>query len=953
MSKIFVTVVLNPFLPKIKENRIIEELPYKRQTLGELFCEFFPIPDPNIKIVASVNGCVYENPDMRQFVLPNDSVVFVPIPQGGGGGGSNPMMIIASIVVAAIAWYAAPMIVGGLFGQAFLATSAGTFITGLVSAGIMMGGGMLISSLFPQPKIDTPSAGSFESSPTYGWGLFGNQTQEGTMLPILIGERRVTPPIIASHVESSGNDSYMHILLAVNEGQVESIYGIEVNDQPVSYFDYVDIEKRYGSDTQEPIDFFNKIYSDKQIGAKLDKTEFTDRETSGNAIDGVQLHISAPMGLWYANDTGEVENRSAELSIQYVNTLGSDWSVYDGEAENPRNYPHYTSGRVYDPNEIAYFNGVYYKCTSYHVYTTDGSYYARHLPTFGSSIFGGSGFVSVGDTPAPPNGSCWAPINLAPSDPISLTINGDGTNAISKSFNVTFPEPGQYRIKIKVVSGPPEGNSRYGAKISWDGITEIINHQLTYPGVSLLALKIKASEQLSGGMPRVSCVARKVKHVFELAGERDLTNPANAEYFLLTENISGAGIAESKTFRSEFDEWENFCNVKCLTTNLYIDQRDTFNSLKNYFCEMGRAQLVQRGLKFGVVLDKEDVVTQTFNVSNMIKDSYKVNYLAYDDRANCIRVRYFDKDSNWTSSVVELRDNSFNNANKEIVQDITLFACDRKDLAIRHATLLLNYNKLLIRTSQFDAALDSLACTVGDVISVQHDTNRFEYGCRVESCSRKTLKLDGNFKFEFGKIYNIQIRRSDSDYIQHNTFTVPATDFYDTVTVERLFADLPEKEDVINIGVGEFGTRLYRIIAISRSSEHVRKITALEYIPEVYDDGRWFYEMNDLVAKPTIVNPQNGHIFVISDDRRLATPVEIFPGVFTPKFPSVVKTGVVWQISTDQYFKNLVYGSEFFDLSSESAIIDVPEFMFSGNVFDYAVCDNVEDLFDVAIHGNE
>jgi predicted phage tail protein len=88
-------------------------------------------------------------------------------------------------------------------------------------------------------------------------------------------------------------------------------------------------------------------------------------------------------------------------------------------------------------------------------------------------------------------------------------------------------------------------------------------------------------------------------------------------------------------------------------------------------------------------------------------------------------VNYYDKAQNWEKATIEFRPNEFITGEKERAQEITLYACDEKELAVRHAKLLLNYNKNLIRTCSFDVSVDALACTVGDIILVQHDSVRY------------------------------------------------------------------------------------------------------------------------------------------------------------------------------------------------------------------------------------
>lgn len=789
MNKIKATCIKNPFQPRVAENRDEREFEFKGQTIGDIFCSYYPIPDQSIKIVASVNGRVYEQADWKTELASGDHLVFVPVPQGGGGGGSNVMAVVAMVVVAAVAMWAGPQM-AILAGYGVNSAAAGAVVWGaggaisaLTSAAIMVGGGLLVSSIFPTttPGFENNSSELSETSPTYSWSGYNNATSEGTILPIMIGERRVAPPLIAAHSENVDGKSYLYLLYAVSEGQIQSIYDIEINNQPASYYSNVTIETRNGTDNQTVIPYFNDVYSDTQVNVLLNKSSYIVRDTSGTGIDAAQVHISLPMGLWYANDKGGMDNQSMSLSIQYR---------------------------------------------------------------------------KMGDT-------VWTNYSVA-------TITSNSNSAINKSYRINFPERGQYQVQCKITSGPPEGNSRYGSKAVWAGLTEIITDDFTYPGVALLGLKILATDQLSGGIPTVTCIAKKTTHTFPLAGTVDLRNPVWANYYILNNGIWGGAVSEDKISLSDFESWAEHCEDKEILGNIYVDQPMTYNDLKNYFCEFGRGQVVQLGTKFSCVVDKPDFATQLFTVGNIIKDSFKMDYLPVDDRANVIRVHYYDKEQNWSKSTVEVRTREFITGNKEKAQEITLYPCDSKLLAAKHAKLLLNYNKALIRTVTFDVAIDALACVVGDIVKVQHDASRYGFGGRLVSVSGVNVSLDRTIVLSSGVTYGILARNMENDVMETKTFHVEVSGEYDSIVLDSAFTASISSGDVYSIGEHNLETKPFRIVAITRSEEFTRKITGIEYVESVYDDTQVVDDLNVYYIKP-IVYGLNVEEIMVNEFAKLAT----------------------------------------------------------------------------------
>lgn len=877
--------MLNPFVPRSDSSRIVKELEFKGDSVRNIYCEFFPIPNNDLDIVCSINGQLLDKDCWNVIPQPMDNVVFIPIPHGGGGG-SNPVFIIASIALAAFAWWAGPALGAAMFpANAAAASLAG----GLVSAGIMIGGGLLLNTLMPWPSVDQKS--SIDESPTYAWNTFGNATAEGSHLPVMFGTRQIVPPLISSRVYSRNNDQYLYLLYSLCEGPVESIHDIEINNQPVKYYTDVETHKRLGDDDQE-LCLFTRVYADKPINAKLNKETYIVRETSGDGVDACQIHISCPMGLWHASDSGDLENATAVLSIDYKEVNDTTWYSIPSVSHSEL-YPFFAESSIYDVGEKITFFGLpehgewiglkRFVCINlklYVRYRIDDSYFyaTMYSPLKTSLIYEGHEATLVKQLPpgSPLNGNpCWQEYTITEDDPVSLSISSNKASALYRTYTIEFPTRGQYQIRIIVASGPPEDNHKYGAKVVWDGLTEIINDPVTYPGVAMLGLRIKANDQLSGGLPNVSCTVSKNRATYPVAGTIDLTNPAWSSYSLLVNDVWGGGIPESRVILNEFQDWADFCDYLGVSSSLYLDQRMTYNDVKNIFGEVGRAQVVQKGMKFGVVVDKDSTVTQLFNVGNIIKDSFKMSYLPMDERANVIRISYYERDNDYTRTIVEVRDDSFLTANKEISQDITLYACDRQYVALKHGQLLMHYNKNLLRSVTFDVSFDSLACTIGDLIRIQHDAVKtcFGLGGRVLYCDNSSsIILDRPLELLVDTRYRIEARCRLNDEIFYLEFVAKTTNF-EVGTIDGVVNTSPEynfgnftriknvkfsgaslsgmitptpiaRGDVYQLGTVTSQFTDFRITNITRSNDFNRRITASEYTP---------YETPNPIVLPYIV----------------------------------------------------------------------------------------------------
>ena len=86
----------------------------------------------------------------------------------------------------------------------------------------------------PDFGVATGGTGSLdEGSPTYGWD--GAQTTQEVGIPIAVvyGEHKIGGNIINQFLWEDGEKNYLNVLIALCEGEIESIGQIYINDNPI------------------------------------------------------------------------------------------------------------------------------------------------------------------------------------------------------------------------------------------------------------------------------------------------------------------------------------------------------------------------------------------------------------------------------------------------------------------------------------------------------------------------------------------------------------------------------------------------------------------------------------------------------------------------------------------------------------------------------------------------
>jgi hypothetical protein len=535
-----------------------------------------------------------------------------------------------------------------------------------------------------------------------------------------------------------------------------------------------------------------------------------------------------------------------------VDTI-SDGQVNDNEIEQ---YTEVTAAYRYgglNQTVLPYFDNTYYE-TAEGCVIKYGSWSIRDIG--GASIQGiivgivfPNGLVYFADDGTEENASVTLHIQYRPqSGGVWYTLFNDViTRATYETVRISYSVSGlsmsSYEIQASLTVDPPTG-AKYRNKVHLEYTQGVFYDDFSYPGTSLVALEILATDQISGATPRFSFLVERT-YVSVYTGStwenKPANNPAWACYDMHVNSDYGAGVDHNRMIYADFLDWADFCDENGYECNMYFDSFQSFNNAINTISTIGRASVVQKGTNFGVVIDRVDTPVQLFGVGNIIADTFDETFLGRTDRANVIEISYFDAEKDYARQTFELRtatyDTDIDIEEKKI--QIVLYACTDKTMAIRYGQFLLNCNGYLIRTVSFETGVDSLASEVGDVIYVSHDVPQWGYSGRVINARLNTIQIDREVTLSVGVTYHILVRHSDDDSLEEvaiQPVSVETTTSF--LRIDGVFSQIPLPEDVYAFGEVDEVSKLFRIVSLTRTQEMRRKITALEYREEVYDDER-------------------------------------------------------------------------------------------------------------------
>lgn len=655
----------------------------------------------------------------------------------------------------------------------------------VLSMAIGMIGNAVISKL-TAPKVDRSNS---EQSTTYGWGGTKTVTGQGYPLAVTYGRMKSAGMLLSRHVISDGEKQYLNLLYCAGEGELSKIEDIRINSNPISNYKDVQVDIRLGTNDQTVIPNFNDNFADQGLNYEL-KSEWSVQQVQGDACDAIELTIGFPNGLYYSNDSGGMDKTSVTVDAEIRKVGTQEWqslplSNNKGLSSHVKKEPKRWFFVDRDNKKIA--NSNY---TGYIREATNSAFY--------------------------------------------------------RVFRFDNLDKAKYEVRMRCAA--KDGTSlRHVNKVYWTQLTQIIYDDFVHPGKALIGIKALATSQLSGSDPDVSWIQERDKvwafnpytNRYE---DKPADNPAWAAYDLLhiCRKIGSEYVVFGQPYGridyDAFNAWAEKCTLNKFTFNYIFDTATRLWDALKYPEVVGRGKVIPAGTRFTCVSDYQSSPVQLFTVANIKYGSFTEEFQGVEARANSIELSFINKDKDYERDVIPVYGDTYDESNSLTnPAQIELMGCTSLEQAYRHGKHYLRCNKYEIRTVTFEAFTDAIACTVGDIILVQHDVPEWGEGGRVVAVNGQTITLDKEVTTQPGKQYQLLVRSNTTDAV--STYNVVNVSGLNVIVSETI----PVQKDCI-YAFGEISkaAKPFRVLAITEGhSEMTRKIQCMEYYPELYaaDDG--------------------------------------------------------------------------------------------------------------------
>jgi hypothetical protein len=798
---------------------IKEELVYKKNK--PLAHYIVGLPD-TCDWAIGLNGVPVKPEDYKDVILaPDDTIQIVSVPRGSGAKDILRLIALVAVVVVA-AYLFGPLAAGGLAlaGSGLLAVAAFTAFVAI--------GSFLVNMAIPPSGIKTDSQDDGQS---YGYDGAKNTAKEGVAIPVVYGLFHVAGNYVDLRTENVGDDQYLYGRVVLSDGEIDSIVGVpELNEQPVTNFKDIEWGFTAGTLTENENPKFSRSVS-VQSRNDLLTTSYTTFTTT-TPVEGFQINTVFPRGLVQFDDKGTKKSRSVTIEISYSPHAANTWtsvggnsikststnaltgwvSAATGSLKTKGDDSTWGTGTSYDIQyRVAGSGGAWTTYTS----IEDISYTYVQQPYFGDEAYRWD--YAYPDYAVPvtqgieqntyialsagsyefqvTNGATIELVttykDVAPSTSFgnnattSVTYTDQRARAIRKTHEVTGLSKAVYDIKVRRTTVESTDEKTLD-QVYLVEVGEILNTNVALRSIATGFFKAKMTDQFQS-IPNILWYVKGVKMpIYDVNGTVTSTawsdNPADIVLDMLISPLRGALVDRISIDFGMFQEWRDFCEDNSLKFNGIFDETTSLWDAMSEVFRCGRATPTRLGTKLSVAIDRPSEPVMLFGPGNIFKDSFNISYLPLTDRANEFEVSYFDKEDRNKQKTLRIADPAVVHGS-EIPKTAAyqLRGVDNFEQAQKEIWYQLYNNRLAKRTITFDAPVESIGLSIGDVALIQHDMVNWGTAGRLKQVTSSSIvTLDKEVTIESGETYKLlvihdkvsRLTFSGITHVTGNTYTL-------------------------------------------------------------------------------------------------------------------------------------------------------------------------------------
>jgi hypothetical protein len=397
---------------------------------------------------------------------------------------------------------------------------------------------------------------------------------------------------------------------------------------------------------------------------------------------------------------------------------------------------------------------------------------------------------------------------------------------------------GQYEVQARKLLG--DANSeKVKDKVVWTALRSIKQAApISFPKpLALVALRIKASDQLSGVINTFNCMCTSLVKAYSGSGsvwndETASQNPADLFRHVLQGPANARPVADDLLDLTSLQGWWAYCATNGFKFNQVRNTVSSVSDALDDICAAGRGVKTFIDGKWGVIWDQPDAsIVQHFTPRNSWGFQ---GQKPYTQQPHGWRVNFINEDNGYTQDERIVYDDGYDATNATLFEGIQFPGVTDPDLIWKHGRFHIAQSRLRPEKITINVGWEHLVCTRGDRVRVTHDVLLIGLASgRLKSVEGQVVTFDEVVTIEAGKTYGMQFR-------------VPATGrtidrAVDPSTVAGDYTSLTLVGDLSGLAAGNlfgFGeadqeSADYRVQGITHQKDLIATLTLVDDAPDI------------------------------------------------------------------------------------------------------------------------
>lgn len=420
-----------------------------------------------------------------------------------------------------------------------------------------------------------------------------------------------------------------------------------------------------------------------------------------------------------------------------------------------------------------------------------------------------------------------------------------------RRFSISFRQSvdrSQYNVRVRKVESNQD-DPQIKEEAFWSSLRSITNEDPINinKNLSLIALRIKATDQLNGQLDSFNCMVQTIGKSWnsekeEWESEKKINNCADIYRHLLENEANPASVSKDQLDLESIQDWHENCEADKRTYNDIIDFKNTvFPTLKD-ICTAGRADYGRIDGKYSVIQDK-NISTPKQHLTP--RNSWGFEYeKMFPDFPDAWRIKFVNENKDYKEDSRIVIANDVKEENVSRIEEVEFTGVTDPDqvwkLGIHHIASMKNRPEIM----KVNVDPEYLAVNRGDPVRFEHDVMLIGLGSgrvvRIDKDGDGDItgcRVDEKFERTTDNEYNVRIRLSNGEQVLKDIDNDP-DDPQEIVFDEKITDDVKKAyfDDEILVQFGESGKESIqgKVTKILTNDEMTAEVHMVDLAPEIH-----------------------------------------------------------------------------------------------------------------------